>query len=546
MAISREAYQALADIVGPENISDDPALCDSYSFQWLSEIARPDQSPFMPRPVAAIMPDSVEEIQLIVKTCNRYKIKVKPYSTGWYFYCAPQKDGKDTVQLDLRRMDRILDIDEKNMIAVVEPYVIGATLQAELMKLGLNCNISGGGAASSILAGATSYLGSGEYNFAMGTNAESMLALEWVTPAGDIVRTGSLGSGAGWFCGEGPGPSLRGICRGTMGARGGMGVYTKMALKVSHWPGPPVLPVSGTIPAYRAPISENLRVYCLSFPSWQAYGEFLYKMWNNEIGYVFIRMLNVMGEDLGPAFWVMYTDPTKTINDIEEIAARPEVKKLTEEMRFSLQIMLAGNYPGDIEHQENVLNRILVETGGWKIDKWLEPEFAEHLYVTLQRSGQRNLLWSYAGGYIGPWSQAGIPDYALKARKLNQAWGERVQKSGLLVQSGGDTGVGGSSGSGGGEAGFEEMAYYDPADKESVKGTIQFMHEATKDALENGFPPGKEHMYIRIGMTDEQLYQEDAGASQPIVYHLQRKIKELIDPNDLGDRLYHILPEPGK
>jgi len=35
-------------------------------------------------------------------------------------------------------------IDEKNMLAVIEPYVIGAQLQAELMKRGLNCQIMEG------------------------------------------------------------------------------------------------------------------------------------------------------------------------------------------------------------------------------------------------------------------------------------------------------------------------------------------------------------------------------------------------------------------
>jgi hypothetical protein len=41
MGFCREAYRALEDIVGPENISDDPALCDSYAFQYLAETADP-------------------------------------------------------------------------------------------------------------------------------------------------------------------------------------------------------------------------------------------------------------------------------------------------------------------------------------------------------------------------------------------------------------------------------------------------------------------------------------------------------------------------
>ena len=382
MALSKEAYRAFEDIVGSGNISDDPALCDSYAFQWLAETVRPDQSHFMPRPVAALMPGSTEEIQAIVKTCNRYRIKVKPYSTGWYFYCSPQKDGDDTIQLDLRRMDRILEIDDKNMFAVVEPYVICATLQAELMKVGLNLNVTGAGISTSPLASATSYSGPGPSSFWMGHNSENLLALEWVTPTGDILRTGSLGSGAGWFCGEGPGPSLRGICRGARGARGGMGVYTKCAVKLTHWPGPPHLTIKDTAPAYRTTIPSNFRAYTLAFPSWPAFAEGYFKIYDNEIGYLFHKQFNMLGADLGPAFWTLYNDPTKTLGDIEEIAKKPEVKELTEEMRRAFQIVLAGISLKDIEYQDRVLDEILAVTGGWKVERMSEPDMAEFTFCT--------------------------------------------------------------------------------------------------------------------------------------------------------------------
>jgi len=48
-------------------------------------------------------------------------------------------------------MNRILEINEKNMYAVVEPYVISAQLQAELWKRGLNCNVNGAGSQTSSL-----------------------------------------------------------------------------------------------------------------------------------------------------------------------------------------------------------------------------------------------------------------------------------------------------------------------------------------------------------------------------------------------------------
>ena len=221
--IPDDAYRALEDIVGADNVSRDAAVLDTYAFQWLAELVRPDQSHYMARPAAVVLPGSTEEVQAIVRLANKYGLKVKPHGTGWYHWSGPIKDEDATLQLDMRRMNAIVEIDERNMYAVVEPYVIAAQLQAEILPLGLNLNIPGVGCSSSIVASACAYHGAGPDTYYMGGNAENVLGMEWVTPEGEIVRTGSLGSGDGWFCSEGPGPSVRGICRGTLGSRGGLG-----------------------------------------------------------------------------------------------------------------------------------------------------------------------------------------------------------------------------------------------------------------------------------------------------------------------------------
>ena len=547
MALSKDTYKALEKAVGPENISDDPALLDSYAFQWLAETARPEQSHFMPRPAAAIMPGRAEEIQSIIRICNKYKVKVKPYSTGWYFYAAPQKDGDDTVQLDLRRMGRILEIDEKNMFAVVEPYVICANLQAELMKRGLNLNIIGAGASTSLVASACAYSGAGPNSFWMGHNSENLLGMEWVTPTGEIVRTGSLGSGDGWFCGEGPGPSVRGICRGARGSRGGMGVYTKCAIKVSHWPGPAKLAVEGTVPAYHAAIPDNFRAYTLAFKSWTDFANTYFKIYDNEIGYVFHRQFNMLGADLGPAFWMMYNDPTKTLSEIEEIASKPEVKELIEELRCSFQLIMAGRSQRDIEFQDKVLDQILKENGGWKVARMSEPDMAEFTFLYMHRLSHKHLNQVYAGGYLGTWMQSGPPDYVIKYRPVAEAGLYRDAASGKLVQSGGDSMMGsGSSIGGGGIFGFEQFVSYDPSDAESIKAVIKHMQDSVKEAVDNGFPGGHAVPFLQIGMTDEQLHKGYEQSPQPVLFHLQGKIKKMLDPNDIGDRLYAYLPEPDK
>ena len=308
MALSREAYEALEDIVGLKNISEEPAVLDSYRWMSDNEISTPDRSGFFPFiPEAVLLPGGTEEVQAVIKACNRYGIKCKPFSTGWFTTAQAMSEG--VIILDLRRMNRIVEIDEKNMFAVVEPYAIGAQLQAEVMKVGLNCHLIGAGASCSPLASATAAIGNGADGIFMGYSPETLLGMEWVMPDGEILRTGSLGAGNGWFCGEGPGPSLRGIIRGKGGSMGALGVFTKCALKLAPWPGPTEFPVEGTVPAYKSSLPDNFRTYTVVFPSWQQYADGIYKLYDSEICYIAHRQFSMLGEDLWPAFCTMFLDP---------------------------------------------------------------------------------------------------------------------------------------------------------------------------------------------------------------------------------------------
>lgn len=406
MALSREAYQALEKIVGPDNISDDPAILDSYAYQMNAEL-KWHGSKFGIRPEAAIVPGSTEEVQAIVKTCNRYKIKAKPYSTGWGTYSDLRSEG--TIQLDMRRMNRILEIDEQNMFAVVEPYVVCAQLQAEAMKLGLNCHMIGAGASCSALA-VTTYGGPGPDTIFMGVGFENLLGLEWVMPSGDILRTGSLGSSLGWFCGEGPGPSLRGLARGGTGLEGGFGIFTKCAIKLSPWPGPAVMPVEGTAPAYNSPLPENFSAYTLAFPSWQAYADAYYQIYDAEIGYIAHKQFPQWGNELQAAIVKIVTDPTRQMYDLEELLKTPEIQKMTSEMRHSFQIVLAGMSPGDIAWQERALDEILAETGGWKVAEMSAPHMERWTLLYLVKMCFKGMNWITTGGFTDAFSIVGTPD----------------------------------------------------------------------------------------------------------------------------------------
>ncbi len=537
MSISREAYQALEDIVGPENISEEPAILDSYAFQFWAEF-RQHGSKFMPRAGAVVLPGSTEEVQAIVKACNRYKLKYKAHSTGWGLYGAPLVEN--AVQLDMRRMDRILEIDEQNMFAVIEPHVIGATLQAEAMKVGLNTHMIGAGASCSPLAAATSFQGAGPDSIFMGSSPENLLAVEWVMPTGEILRTGSLGSGLGWFSGDGLGPSLRGIFKGVLGACGGLGVFTKVAVKLYPWPGPAVMPIEGTVPVYTTQLPENIRAHTVAWSTWQDYADALYKIFNNDIGYIIHRQFIMFGDELQAAVLRILTDTTKTMNDLEELLKKPEIQKLTEEMKRSFQIVLAGMTPRDIEYQEKVLDQILAETGGWKVAAMEEPTMARWSALYMIKLCFKSLNYVYAGGFFDAMARAGTPDL------ITSGWMEQMReqkrkfgKQGGIVDDGGDAGMGGVGGmGGGGYAGFENFILYDPGDAESVEAAQACNVDAGHVAVEAG-GGGFSFFFIERERVQAMLAER---ASSPI-FRWQQKIKEAFDPNGVGDGSYLCLDE---
>lgn len=547
MALDKDVYQALEDIVGPENITDEPAILDSYAFRWKSELANPKVGNyFLPKPVAVLMPGSTEEVQAIVKTCNRYKIKCKACSTGWYGLNAPCSEGT-TVNLDMRRMDRILEIDEKNMLAVVEPYVIGATLQAEAMKVGLNTHIIGAGASCSPLASATSYGGLGPDTIFMGMSPQNLLALEWVTPTGDILRTGSLGSQVGWFCGEGPGPSIRGAFRGWFGALGGLGIFTKAALKLYPWPGPRVMPIEGTIPAYRAPLPENFKCYTLAFPTWEAYFDAYYKIYDAEIGYITHRQFIKFGEDLQAAMIKILSDSTKTLDDLEEMLETPEVQKLTQEMKYSFQIVLAGMTPRAIEYQEKALNEILAETGGTKVAAMLDPTIEKWSFLYLVRLPFKNLNFIFAGGFTGSFAEKGTPDFVRSYVEVAAAHKRKYIAKGAMVDDGGDAAMGPVAAvGGGGSCSLEQFILYDPSDTSALQLLREYYVDYLEKVRQMRLGPSEGGVPNLALVSKEERQRALSAVAQPAMYHWQRKIKEAFDPNDIGDTSFLYLEETGK
>jgi glycolate oxidase len=94
------------------------------------------------------------------------------------------------VVLSLERMNRILELDEENLVIVVEPNVITGTIQDAVEKVGLFYPPDPASLRTSVIGGNVAECAGGPRAFKYGTTKQYVLGLQAVLPNGDIIETG--------------------------------------------------------------------------------------------------------------------------------------------------------------------------------------------------------------------------------------------------------------------------------------------------------------------------------------------------------------------
>jgi 4-cresol dehydrogenase (hydroxylating) len=181
------ALSRFRSVVGADWVftsDEDVALYrDAYSPLW----SEPEEKVAS----AAVAPDSAEQVQEIVKIANEFRIPLYPISTGrnlGYGGSAPVLSG--SVVLDLKRMNRILEVDERNAYALVEPGVsyfdLYRYIQERGLKLWIDCPDPGWG---SVIGNALDH-GCGYTMNPYRDHFGAQCGMEVVTGSGELVRTG--------------------------------------------------------------------------------------------------------------------------------------------------------------------------------------------------------------------------------------------------------------------------------------------------------------------------------------------------------------------
>jgi glycolate oxidase len=178
----RDAFTAtLTSIVGAEHIRTDASALEQYGQDALGISHPPD---------LVVTPASTEEIASIARLCNQERVPlvVRGAGTGYTGGAVPTRGG---VLLSMERLNRILEIDEANLLAVVEPNVITADLQRAVEAVGLFYPPDPASLEMSSIGGNVAECAGGPRGFKYGTTRRYVLSLEAVLPTGEVIETGS-------------------------------------------------------------------------------------------------------------------------------------------------------------------------------------------------------------------------------------------------------------------------------------------------------------------------------------------------------------------
>ena len=226
MTISKEntlqtLLSQLSALIGEHNVLTDVVERTFYS----TDIYNVGQLP-----LAVVRPNSTNDIAQIIQLCIPHGVAVIPRGGGASYTDGYLPIGSKSIILDTLRMNRIVEINERDMYVIVQPGVTWATLNAALAPKGLRTPFYGpfSGLAATVggsLSQNSVTWGSGVF----GISGETTLGVEVVLGTSAVLRTGSWGAANSVPFLRSYGPDITGLFMGDCGA---LGIKTQISLRL--------------------------------------------------------------------------------------------------------------------------------------------------------------------------------------------------------------------------------------------------------------------------------------------------------------------------
>jgi len=317
-------YDELKEAIGREKIKDEDLILSTYG----SDIS---VTPYQ-KPSLVVLPSDREDVMNILKLANKYKMPITVMSGG-VNVCGVTIPSEDGMVLDLRCMDKIVEINTDSGYAVIEPGVTFDQFTAELKKKAFRCQIPTSPGGSTPLG---NYLMRPTGSLST-KHLDPILDLEVVFPDGSTVNTGSSQfPNAGSFLRYGPHPDFTGLFCCSFGT---LGVITKAAVRIY-------------------PINESNRVTLAGFDSYESSVRYIKDItdnnipehcitwsWTHYLGYD----VSALGKKARPAF------PAR-------LKSNP--RKPPEGVPYNIVISLMSGYEESMVTNEKIISRVAEKYGG--------------------------------------------------------------------------------------------------------------------------------------------------------------------------------------
>ncbi|MBW1681771.1 MAG: FAD-binding oxidoreductase [Deltaproteobacteria bacterium] len=217
----KDILRSLVDILGERGVSNAAEELWFYARDpGVLEAHFPDY---------VVAPETTEQVRQVVRLANEEKIPIVPMGNGMALtgLVIPLKGG---IVMDMKRMNRILEVNEKARYAVVEGGTSQGALKAYLQDHHPQLRHSLPDAPpTTTIAANVSLHGQGRLTQQYGFNSDMVTGLEVVLPTGEVCKIGSPSLGPYWFS-KGPTlPDLSGLFLGWLGTTG---IFTKVGLKL--------------------------------------------------------------------------------------------------------------------------------------------------------------------------------------------------------------------------------------------------------------------------------------------------------------------------
>ena len=236
-----QLIEELRALLGADQVSAEPALLAEISWDALGESRiHPDKRPVVRPPLCVVAPRSVSEVRDVILFANREKAPIVPYGGGSGLM-GGALSVRAGIVVDLRRMNRILEVDKEAFSARAQAGVVLEDLNARLAELGLMLGHDPWTVPVATVGGTISTNSLGYRGARYGSMGDQVLGLEAVLPNGEVLRTRAVPKSS-------TGISLKHLL---IGGEGCFGIITEATIRVF------VTPERRSLFAFRFPTFEE-------------------------------------------------------------------------------------------------------------------------------------------------------------------------------------------------------------------------------------------------------------------------------------------------